>query len=89
KENGSENCHGPSAGHVAAEEGDIEVDDDRLEQLRAQLRIELEEGEAEGHPAGGKVGKVTASCYACHDPDNSPDFSFKTYWPEVEHHGTD
>ncbi|MFV2070216.1 MAG: multiheme c-type cytochrome, partial [Pirellulales bacterium] len=37
KENGCENCHGPSADHVAAEEGDVEVNDDRLEQLRAQL----------------------------------------------------
>jgi len=89
KENGCENCHGPAADHVAAEAGDVDVDDARLEQLRAQLRLRLEEGEGEGHPVGGKVGKVTASCYQCHDTDNSPDFVFKTYWPEVEHHGTD
>jgi hypothetical protein len=23
----------------------------------------------------------------CHDLDNSPDFDFQHYWPEVEHYG--
>ena len=22
----------------------------------------------------------------CHDLDNSPDFDFKEYWPQIEHH---
>jgi hypothetical protein len=25
-------------------------------------------------------------CATCHDLDNSPDFDFKTYWPDVEHY---
>lgn len=31
----------------------------------------------------GKVGEST--CLKCHDPDNSPRFQFKTYWPKIEH----
>ncbi len=31
-------------------------------------------------------GKVDANtCVRCHDPDNSPHFEFKTYWPKIEH----
>jgi hypothetical protein len=29
------------------------------------------------------------SCLKCHDLDNSPEFDFSTYWPQVEHHGKD
>ncbi len=83
--NGCENCHGPGSAHVAAELGDVEADDALLEKLRAQMRLKLQEGEAEGQV----VGAVTAKCVECHDLDNSPDFDFKTYWPEVEHHGLD
>ncbi len=25
-------------------------------------------------------------CYRCHDTDNSPNFDFDTYWPQVEHY---
>lgn len=29
------------------------------------------------------------SCLKCHDLDNSPEFEFSTYWPQVEHKGKD
>ena len=69
--NGCENCHGPGSEHVAAEEGDAE--DDELNARRAQMRLTLKQAEAH--------------CVQCHDLDNSPDFDFETYWPEVEHYG--
>jgi hypothetical protein len=28
-------------------------------------------------------------CYNCHDLDNSPEFNFDKYWPEVEHYETE
>ena len=30
--------------------------------------------------------QAKAICYRCHDNDNSPDFDFDTYWPQVEHY---
>lgn len=30
---------------------------------------------------------ASATCAACHDLDNSPDFDFATYWPKVKHKG--
>jgi hypothetical protein len=39
-----------------------------------------------------KVMRVVAddaSCLKCHDLDNSPEFDFSTYWPQVEHKGKD
>ncbi len=32
---------------------------------------------------GGKVDQST--CVKCHDPDNSPQFKFETYWPKIVH----
>lgn len=32
---------------------------------------------------GGKVDAAT--CVKCHDPDNSPQFNFETYWPKIVH----
>ena len=32
---------------------------------------------------GGKVDQAT--CIKCHDPDNSPQFKFETYWPKIVH----
>lgn len=29
-----------------------------------------------------------SDCRKCHDLDNSPEFDYSTYWPQVEHHGT-
>jgi hypothetical protein len=31
----------------------------------------------------GKVG--SRHCVRCHDPDNSPQFRFETYWPKIAH----
>jgi hypothetical protein len=87
--NGCENCHGPSARHVAAENGDIEVDDDELEELRAALRLKIVDNE--GNKPGQEFarGKVVQMCLQCHDADNSPDFDFQLYWPHVKHVGKD
>lgn len=71
--NGCENCHGGGAGHVAAENGDVDADDAELERLRKQMRVTL---------AAAKRNV----CVSCHDLDNSPDFDFETYWPQVEHY---
>ncbi len=74
--NGCENCHGPGSAHVAAENGDVDATDERIQSLREEMRLSLEEARK-------------TKCYDCHDQDNSPDFDFDTYWPEVEHHGMD
>lgn len=83
---GCENCHGPGAAHVAAEES-LETTEEELQKRRKEVQILLIEGEAEGKLPEGVVGRVTAKCQECHDLDNSPEFDFKTYWPKVEHWG--
>ncbi len=85
--NGCENCHGPGAAHVAAEQGDEEVSDAEIERRRATMRISLVENE--GNKEGQKLGVVVDNCLQCHDLDNSPEFDFQEYWPEVEHYGKD
>jgi hypothetical protein len=75
-DNGCENCHGPGSSHVAAENGDIDVSDEDLERLRVEMRLTLEKARNE-------------NCFQCHDLDNSPEFDFERYWPEVEHYGKD
>ncbi len=85
--NGCENCHGPAAEHVAAENGEIDVDDAGLERLRAQLRMEVVDNE--GNKDDQVFGRVVQKCMECHDLDNSPDFDFQQYWPDVKHEGVD
>lgn len=85
--NGCENCHGPAAEHVAAENGEIEASDELLEKLRAQLRLEVVDNE--GNMDGQVFGKVAQMCMECHDHDNSPEFDFQKYWPKVKHEGKD
>lgn len=77
--NGCENCHGPGRAHVEAEEGGGDYSDAQIEQLRAGMRLLLED--------------ARDRCLECHDLDNSPDFheegAFEEYWAEVEHYGVD
>lgn len=89
QQNGCENCHGPGAAHVAAENGDVEADDAELERLRAAMRLKIVENE--GNKAGQVIqdAVVVNMCMECHDLDNSPDFDFQEYWPQVEHYGKD
>lgn len=51
----------------------------------------IEEGEIDLAKDEMKVSLEQAKtiCYRCHDADNSPDFDFDEYWPEVEHNGLD
>ena len=88
--NGCENCHGPAARHVAAENGDIEVDDAELEELRAALRLQ-DRRRTKATRTGQEFdkGKVVQMCMQCHDLDNSPEFDFQLYWPHVKHVGKD
>lgn len=83
--NGCENCHGPAAKHVAVELGELEVSAQEQEKLRADLRLQVVENE--GNKEGQTLGAVVNMCLQCHDLDNSPDFDFQKYWPQVEHHG--
>ena len=83
--NGCENCHGPGGAHAAAEGGEEEVSDEVLEQLRATMRLKIEAGEGSEHDQ--KIGAVEDNCLKCHDVNNSPEFDFKEYWPQVEHTG--
>ncbi len=78
--NGCENCHGPGESHVAAEQGNLDVSDDRRKELRLAMQLPLE--------------RAREKCLECHDIDNSPDFhdpdAFEDiYWPQVEHYGLD
>jgi len=67
--NGCENCHGPAAAHVAAE------NDGGDEALRAKLRLSIADGKK----------AIVESCIQCHDQDNSIHFDFDDYWPKIEH----
>ena len=78
--NGCENCHGPGSAHVAAESGETKLGQDEIQKLRDQLKLPLADGLAERR------------CAQCHDGDNDPDFSDKTfekYWKQIEHKGKD
>lgn len=76
---GCENCHGPGSNHVAAEQGDLQVDAAKIKQLQEEMRLPL--------------AKARDKCLECHDLDNSPDFhpveAFESYWKQVEHIGKD
>ncbi len=87
--NGCENCHGPAAEHVAAETGEIEASDEKIEQLRAALRLKVVENEGNKKGQVYNEGGVVDMCMQCHDLDNSPDFDFQEYWPKVKHVGKD
>ncbi len=69
---GCETCHGPGGGHVAAEWGEVELTEEQILAHRRDVRVTLDQAEK--------------GCRECHDLDNSPQFDFKTYWPQVEHY---
>jgi len=73
KHSGCENCHGPGAEHVAAEEPGSKIAVAMRDKLREQMRLPIE----------GNVAQ--RRCTECHDTDNSPDFKFDTYWKQIEH----
>jgi len=74
---GCENCHGPAAAHTAVERGDVRASEAERARLRQELVLSLSSPE-------GKQ-KVVNNCLECHDLDNSPQFDFDEYWPQVEH----
>ncbi len=73
--NQCENCHGPAAAHVAAENSR-----NRTKRDEERLALKLTAGQA-----------FENVCIKCHDHDNSPEFneqSFEAhYWPKVQHKG--
>jgi len=74
---GCENCHGPAAAHAAVERGDVRASVTERDRLRGELAMSLATPE-------GKQRAVN-NCLECHDLDNSPQFDFDIYWPQVEH----
>lgn len=78
---GCENCHGGGREHALIELGELDADRAKQDAARAAMRVTLSTEE-------GKT-KVLNNCLQCHDLDNSPDFDFDTYWPQVEHEGLD
>jgi hypothetical protein len=74
--NGCENCHGPGSDHIAAESGEVDVDQQGRNALRFSIRLTLEQAKDK-------------HCIQCHDLDNSPDFhvqgAFEEYWEQIAH----
>ena len=69
---GCENCHGPGEKHVEAEMGsDLELQ----KKLQKAMVVTKEQAQHDKN----------RWCLNCHDLDNSPDFNFEEYWPNVEH----
>ena len=75
--NGCENCHGPAAAHAAVERGDVRATSIERDRLRAELVMTIDT------PEGRQ--RAINNCMECHDLDNSPQFDFDDYWPQVEH----
>ena len=74
---GCENCHGPAAAHAAVERGDVRASVTERDRLRAEVTMTI------ATPEGKQ--RAISNCLGCHDLDNSPEFDFDTYWPQVEH----
>lgn len=66
---GCEDCHGPGEKHCAVELGSNEA---LQEKYRKAIAITKEESRKR-------------QCATCHDLDNSPDFDFDIYYPQIEH----
>ncbi len=67
---GCESCHGPGGAHC-----DAEIKNDPALQKKLQKAAVVTKAESEKQ-----------LCVTCHDLDNSPDYKFETYWPDVEHY---
>ncbi len=67
---GCEACHGAGGNHCEAE---TKNDPELQEKIRKAMVVTKAEAEKR-------------FCATCHDLDNSPDFDFATYWPDVEHY---
>lgn len=67
---GCESCHGPGGNHNRAE---MQGTDEEKDRYRKALVVTKQEAR-------------DSHCATCHDLDNSPDFDFDTYWPDVEHY---
>ena len=67
---GCEDCHGPGEKHATAELGSNEA---LQKKLRKAMVVTKEESKKR-------------QCMTCHDLDNSPDFDFDVYYPQIEHH---
>ena len=67
---GCEDCHGPGEKHCSIELGSNEA-------LQKKFRKAMVITKAESKKQ---------QCMTCHDLDNSPDFDFDTYYPQIEHH---
>lgn len=72
---GCENCHGPGSKHVAAEEGELDVNADEMDRFRDQMWLDVQDAEEK--------------CLECHDLNNSPAFheegAFERYWQKIVH----
>ncbi len=67
---GCESCHGPGGNHNRAELRGSDGEKERYRKLMVVTKEQSRDGQ----------------CATCHDLDNSPDFDFDTYWPQVEHY---
>ncbi len=72
--NGCENCHGPAARHVAAENGEIDVDEAELESLRAALRLKIVPNEGNKEGPSLRQGQGRPDVYAVPRPGQQPRF---------------
>jgi len=68
---GCESCHGPGGAHVAAEAGNEQTIKEKQQAAMKLSRADAKRG----------------ICMGCHDANNSPDFEFEVYWPDVAHGG--
>jgi hypothetical protein len=59
------------------ERGDVRASVTERDRLRAEITLSIATPE-------GKQRAVN-NCLECHDLDNSPQFEFDTYWPQVAH----
>ncbi len=58
----------------------------RVQDNLKNVQCEVCHGKATDHARDGSYGKVTvATCLRCHDEENSPDFGYAAYLPEITH----